>query len=534
MRITRSQSRGQKLSPAPLRRRREPRRPPTGGRSAQGVPIGLSSGAGRKLEPSQWLAFVAIGMIGLALVALIWTVASRTIDEQAVEVRARATQQLATVAFVLAREIQDEMQLIDQSLTIIEDAWKKDSDSVDLGAWRRQLLALTGVADDIFIADDRGIIVQGTLPQSVGQGFGTAYVTYPNGSLETFGPDGTRAGIGKSPAGEGIQARQFLTYVVRPLPRPRDWLLGASYRSEGITQLYAGAGLGQGGVTGLIALKRGGLQAIVGPAAQFAKMDISGSELIDQTRQNESGIWTGIAPIDKLPRIVAYRRVVGRDMAVIVGEGVDAADQPLTGLAESTNGLAILATLIVLTIVGILIWTVASARAVKQRLRTYERSEIDLRNARQELAMTRARTLLTEPEVGTLMSSPTDGVARLDGEQRLRSWNRRFAELAGVALDSALGCPFEDLLRRQAKAGLFGDAAEAAIAARLTILHTSGGSGLAAQTALGGAPITMYVRSVTDGGILILLTGPENLRLAALPALPGANEPETADEASEW
>ena len=472
------------------------------------------------------------------LIVLAWTLTTRAIDEQALEIRSRTDQQLRSVAFVLARETQDELQLVDQSLAIIQDAWNKDSDKVDLGAWRKQLLALTGVANDIFIANEHGIIVQGTLPQSIGQGFGSAYVTYPNGSLETFDPTGAKSTDDKTPGAEPIEARQFLTYIVRPLARPDGWMLGASYRSEGITKLFSGARLGQNGVVGLVALKRGGLQAIAGTSAQYANMDISQSELIEQMRKNESGVWVGASPTDNVPRIIAYEHIPARDMSVMVGLAVDTAMQPLSGLAAMARGLAAIGTLIVLTIAGIVVWTLATTRAAKQRLRTFERSEINLTNARQELVLARARALLTEPEVGTLLSSATDGVARVDARLRLRQWNDRFAALAGVSLDELTpGSPIEDLLRRQAKAGLFGEAADAEqeIATRLTILHTSGGSAAPpAQVGPGGEQLTMYVRGVFDGGLVILLVGPENARLAALPALPAESEPETADETTEW
>jgi hypothetical protein len=120
----------------------------------------------------------------------------------------------------------------------------------------------------------------------------------------------------------------------------------------------------------------------------------------------------------------------------------------------------------------------------------------------------------------------------------LRLWNPRFAEVAGVNLDAAaLGSPIEDLLRRQANAGVFGDPAEGEleIATRLTILHTSGQS-VVPPTQIGplGEPVTMHVRGVSDGGHVIVLAGPENARLATLPPLGAEAEPETADETTEW
>jgi len=510
----------------------------TGTRGAPPALVQSRSGNAIKIEPMQWLAFVAIGLISIALIALIWTLTSRAISDQALDIRARTDQFVRSVSFVLAREVEQEMQVVDQSLKIVQEAWKQDRDKVNLGEWRKQLLALTAVADDIFITNEQGIIVQGTLPQSIGQGFGSAYVTYPNGSLEVFDADGRKNPDGKLPGSDKIEARQFLTYIVRPLNNPRGWLVGASYRSEGITKLFAGANLGQGGLLGPVAMRRGAMQAIVGSSAQFAEMDIAQSELIEQMRKNEAGVWAGVSPTDGIRRIIAWQRVPSRDMGVVVGITMDAAFQPLAGLATTANALAVVGSLVVAIIAGIVVWTIATARAVKQRQRTAERTELNLMNTRQELVLVRARAQLTEPEVGTLLSSATDGVARLDRDQRLRVWNRRFAELAGVALDaSAIGTPAEDLLRRQAEAGLFGDVAEAEqdVSTRLTVLHTAGQS-VVPPTQVGptGELVTMHVRGVSDGGHVIVLAGPENARFAALPALPAEQEPETADETTEW
>jgi len=533
MPIIATPSRDQATRPAPQQQRgRSKRRSSGGARNLQAEHVHNRSAGRDKIDPLQWLAFTAIGLISVTLIALIWTLSTRAIGEEAMDLRARTDQQIRSVAFVLAREIQDELQLVDQSLAIIQNAWVKDAGAVDLAAWRKQSLALTEVANDIFIANEHGIIIQGTLPQSIGQGFGSAYVTYPNGSLETFDPDGTTNPNGKLPGAGGVQARQFLTYIVRPLAKPAGWMIGASYRSEGITKLLAGARLGQSGLIALVALKRGGLQAISGPSAQFANMDIAASELIDQMRKNDVGIWAGVSPIDNISRVFAYQHIPNRDMSVLVGVSRAAANEPLVGLATTARGLAALGSLVVLTIAGILLWTIATTGAARQRRRAQERSEIDVMNARQELAVARARALLSEPEASALIGSATDGVARLDAALRLQMWNERFAERAGVGLDG--GTPAEDLFRRQAAAGLLGDAAgsEPAIATRLTLLHAATGSAEPlTQTGRDGEPLRLSVRGVSDGGHLLLLT---RVGTSGLGAVPEPGDAAAVQETTDW
>lgn len=465
------------------------------------------SRSGRGTDAAQWLAYAAVALISLTLIALIWTLTARAINEEAMELQAQTDQHLRSVAFVLAREIEGELLLVDQSLAIIQDAWNKDAGAVDLAAWRRQLRALTEVASDIFIANEHGIIVQGTLPQSIGQGFGSAYVTMPNGSLESFGPDGKPDPNGASQGEDGVQARQYLTYILRPLQRPDGWMIGASYRSQGITKLFAGARLGSHGIIALVALKRGGLQAISGPAAQLARMDIASSALIEQIRHNDAGIWAGDSPIDGVAGILAYQHIPGRDMAVLVGVSAQNANAPLSGLAATARGLAALGSLIVLIIAGIVVWTLATARAARQRQRVRERLEIDLSTARQEVALARTQALLSAAEVDALLGSVSGGVACLDPGQQLQTWNECFAALSGVTV--AGGQPAEALFRAQAAAGRFGEptAAEAAVGKRLMLLQSATGSG-EPERQLGpdGAVLSMAVRGVAGGGHVLLLT----------------------------
>lgn len=548
MRIKQSKTRGQKLMPAPLpQRRRSKRRASPDPRGRQTVVVPFRPGSRTAPDFAQWLSLLAIGAIAAALIVLIWTMTGRSIADQTRDIRAGVDQRTKSVAAVMAHDLQHEMLLIDQSLAIVQDAWKRDSDGVRLGEWRKQLLALTSVAEDIFVANERRVIIQGTLPASVGQGFGSGYLAYTNGSLEVFEPDGAKAAPGRtaggSVAGAAFPARQFLMYVLRPLDKPAGWFVGASYRSEELTKLFASAALGPTGIVALVETRRGTLQAIAGQAARSTDTNIAQSDLVETVRRNESGVWTGVSPFDRTDRIIAYQRIPGREMSVLVGLDADAALAPVAGLATWARGIAAVGTATILAVAGLVAWSILAARAARRRERDRVRTELDLVNARRELDTARARVPLSEAEVGTLVSSTSDGVARLDRDLRLRQWNVRFAAFAAVPLDvTALGSPIEDLLRRQAEAGVFGrdTDVEEEVARRLTILSDGGqGAAPSAQTGPDGETLTMHARAVVDGGCVIVLAGPENARFAAMPALsaPRAEaEPETeaAEEGTEW
>ena len=542
MRVKQSKIRGQKIAPPPPPIRRKLRRKSFYGMPRRQPPVvQLRSAVRASLDPWQWLAAVAIGLTSLALIYLIWTLTVRTIADQKAEIRTRADDHLRSVAAVTARGVMKEMAVVDQSLSIIQDAWKNDSETVDLGKWRRDLSALTAVADDIFIANERRVIVQGTLPSSIGQGVGTAYVNQSNGSLEQFDAEGTknlthRQSV-ESVTGSGIEARQFLMYIVKPLDRPRLWMVGASYRSEEFTKFFASARLGQTGMVALTDARIGRIQAVAGAAARGSEVNISKSELFDALKRNENGIWVGDSPLDPMKRIIAYARVPGRDLTVLVGAGLDSALMPAVSLGNWARGLATVGSLLVAAVGGLLLWSILTLRSIRRRQKIVERSELNLVNLRRELETVRARTTVTEPEVGTLMSSMSDGVARLDDHLRLRQWNARFGDLVGVPLDlTSLGRPVESLFRRQAESGLFGEPAngDLAVATRLTALHTRGQSVVPSpQFGPGGLPLMMHVRGVADGGHVIILAGPENARYASMPPMPEM-EPEPAVETTDW
>jgi hypothetical protein len=219
----------------------KPRRRRTGSTSARYHPsqlVAAESVSPGRIGKLELAACGAVVVVAFALIALIWMLTQRAVQEQQVEIRDRAEHALSAQAATIAETIDHELQMIDQSLMVLQAAWKADSGSFDLQKWQATMPALTAVTDDLFIADELRVIRQDIVPKAVGQGVGSAYVTFPHGSLEQFQSDGTRnkdSLIIQGDAGKPIEARQFLMYVIRPLDQPAGWLIGASYRSEELT-----------------------------------------------------------------------------------------------------------------------------------------------------------------------------------------------------------------------------------------------------------------------------------------------------------
>ena len=151
-------------------KRRRKRTGPGSSRSQPPRLIPVESVRSARIGKAELAACGAVAIVGFALIALIWILTTRVMQDQRVEIRDRAEQALVGQAATMAETLAHELLLIDQSLTIIQAAWKADSDAVDLLKWQAQMPALTAVADDLFIADEKHIIRQDILPQAIGQG----------------------------------------------------------------------------------------------------------------------------------------------------------------------------------------------------------------------------------------------------------------------------------------------------------------------------------------------------------------------------
>jgi PAS domain-containing protein len=453
----------------------------------------------------------AVAIVAFALIALIWIVTNRAVQEQRTEIRDRAEQALVGEAAAMAETVGHELLMIDQSLTILQAAWKADSDSVELDKWQKQMPALTAVADDLFICDDKHIIRQDILPAAIGQGVGAAYVTFPQGSLEQFESNGTKDResllLQGGGTGDPIQARQFLMYIVRPLDHPKGWLIGASYRSSELTKLFAQAALGYNPVVALVDTRRGILQAVVGPAARQPKTDLSKTPLFEAVTRSPSGSWTGTTAIDGTERMHAFHQVPGRDMVVLVGASLDEVLAPAQNLAAGAHALAIVATALILAIGALVLWELYTIRGHRRRKRTFDRNRSELERLRLEEAGNVARAQLNAVRLQVIFESVTDGIALFDSNLRLVQWNHPFLRCIGT--EPRKDMPLDALLRDQAAKGLFGSVAEdieAEIGRRAGILRTGDTAGLP-QPGPAGEMLILRGLPVAEGGFILLLNG---------------------------
>jgi PAS domain-containing protein len=490
-------------------KRRRKRTGPGSSRSAPQRPIPVEAARTSRIGKAELAACGAVAIVAFALIALIWIVTIRAVQEQRTEIRDRAEQALVGQAATMAETLAHELLLIDQSLTIIQAAWKADSDSVDLAQWKEKMPALTAVADDLFIADEKHIVRQDILPQAIGQGIGSAYVTFPHGSLEQYESDGTKnksSFLLQAGTGASVDARQFLMYIVRPLDQPKGWLLGASYRSTEITKLFAQSALGYNPVVALVDTKRGIVQAVVGPAARRPKTDVSKTPLFGILTRSPAGTWIGDTAIDGIERLHAFHRVGDRDMAVVVAANWSEVMVPAENLAAGARSLAFAASALVVAIGSIVLWELYTIRGHRRQKRILERNRRELDRLRSDEAANSARAHLNAARLQAVIDHTAGGIGLFDSGLHLVQWNHPF--LRGIGIELHPDMPLDTLLRAQVANGLFGAIRdiEGEVARRDGILRSGDPGGLP-QMGPDHESLILHGLPTAEGGFILLLNG---------------------------
>jgi PAS domain-containing protein len=411
---------------------------------------------------------------------------------------------------------------------------------VNLQKWKDDFPALTSVADDLFIADDKHVIRQDIVAKAIGQSVGAAYVTFPHGSLETYQSDGTQdreAQLLRGETGSPIDARQFLMYIVRPLDHPQGWLVGASYRSAELPKLFANAGMGYDPVVALVELNRGIVQAVVGPAARRPQINLATSPLFGLMTRSIDGVWQGATAIDGVDRVHAFHRVAGRDMAVLIGAASDQVTAAADNFAAGVRSLAVVGSALLVCIGALVLWELYSVRDHRRRQRIMDRNRMELDRLRADEAANSARAKVNSARLGIVLKTIADGIALFDSGQRLVQWNHAFFRGIGIPLRTEM--TLEAMIREQIAAGLFGEieAADAEVARRLTVLRGGEEDGLP-QPGPEGETLTLRGLPVEEGGFMLLLNGLERWEAAPVAAMADDGEekkPETAGPAPiEW
>jgi len=468
---------------------------------------GAMTGIGGSRRLGRPVIMVAAGI----LIALTWIAAHSAIRSHRSESQARAEAVVVNEALTFEGQVRRQLLAIDQTLRILQMEWRRDPAQFDLNTWERQVVALTDVSLQIFVADAQGIVRASSRREIIGTDVrGRDYFQH-EADLPT--DDGIMF-IGSLT--RGLVTRQWQLNLVRRLDRPDGSFAGvisASYDPGGLIQFYDEADLGSHGIMAVVSLPDGALRALVRPAAAEPSASIAGSPMFAAMTANPNGPWIGPSALDDIERIHVFRTVPDRNLDIVVG--IDKAEA-MQSSATWEHGVLVFAggvTVFVLLTGGLLL---REERAAHQR-------EEALTRDRTLLAAAEARAQAKAAQLEATLTGMTDGIMMVDADLRLVEWNARFPEFTGVPPEILrVGLRLQDIWRAQAAAGEFGLIdIEAEVARRLALLRPESSTGTIERLRPNGRRLELRRNPLPGGGFVTLYTDitsrhqtEERLRLA--------------------
>ena len=447
------------------------------------------------------LATLGISIAAAGLLVLVWLNESNAIAVTRGNLAARIEATTSGQAIVLADEIRRELLGVEQSLTILKQAFQAAPEHFDMQAWLNSMPVLTDVVSDVFIADEQRIIRQDINPTSVGLSVETILAKLTGATAQrTDTDDGMLIG---SPL-RSVRKFEQPSSLSLDLDRPDGWTVGALFRTVALARMYAEANLGILGITALIDTEKGRVLAIAGAVPADWNNAIAQSAMFEAMKERQDGIWVGASAPDGIERIHGFHRVPGRDLAVVVAVNRAEAMRPAGAFAEGARLLAWGSTAVIT--IGLiaalhLVWTLRDNRRLRDQL--YRESAL-VNGIQSDLAEIRAQLDHRVQQIGALSDGIDEGLLVVDADLRPTEWNERFAVLAGVDLDwLQSGMPLDDLLRNQVRRGDFGTITdiEGEVARRIARLR----SGEPNVHYRHGRQLSTSARPLREGGLLLLL-----------------------------
>src|SRR5690349_20994490 len=111
---------------------------------------------------------VTIIIAATILIALAWIGARDAIRVHRAEALARVQAEVQERAFALEEELHRELLSLDQTLRILEFEWQRDPEHFDLAERAKQVVVISEVSLQIFIADAYGRVRTSTRPSIIG------------------------------------------------------------------------------------------------------------------------------------------------------------------------------------------------------------------------------------------------------------------------------------------------------------------------------------------------------------------------------
>ncbi|WP_374449603.1 PAS-domain containing protein, partial [Stella sp.] len=398
--------------------------------------------------------------IGVLLLCLMWVYVlyqSRTERTQAL---ANATRDTANLSIAFEEQTQRTIGAVEQTLELLKAEYERDPASFDV---RQAFERVRGLRDLTFQLSLIG----------------------PDGRMVASNIEGSRPGIDLSdrehfrvhlasdsrtifisaPLVGRASGRPSLN-ISRRLNRPDGDLAGVlvlSFSPDTFIRLYERVDLGQHGEMLLVG-RDGIVRAVGSNRGARSGESIADKPFFRRVQADQGGSVAIAGPLDQVDRIYSFQPVDG--LPLIVAVGMSTAEIVARVDERERNRLALLGavTLAILLFLAALLVEVGRRHHREEDLErereTLARAKTDLERAKAEAD---EKTRLFE----TTLLNMSDGVSYFDSDLRLRVWNRRFLDLAG--LDDAMavvGRPLAEILRHQAERGEFGSVDPAAEVAR--------------------------------------------------------------------
>ncbi len=412
------------------------------------------------------------------LVALTWLGARDAIRAHRNEAGARVRAELLTRATSFEEQLQRDLLSLDQTLRILEYDWERDPSHFDLPTRAGQVVVLTDVSLQIFIADVQGIVRASTRPAIIGTDVSKRDYFQHEAALPA---DDGKMFVGDLTQGQ--VTRQWQLNLVRRLDKPDgsfDGTVAASYDANALVRFRRDVVAGIRGVIGLVSLHDGQTWTLSGQEPNVVA--IGDTPLFAVIRASNEGSWRGQSGLDNTDRMYAFATIPGRDLDVVVG--VDRAEAMSKSAAWERNALLFAGgiTLLMVFVAWLMLRALDSARVRHE-------------------ALTRERTILEATLTGM-----SDGIMMVDSDLRLVAWNQRFPEFTGVPAEFLhVGLPMEDILRSQVQGGEFGAVdIEAEVSRRMALLRSGGSMGTLERPRPSGRQLEIRRNPLPDGGFVTL------------------------------
>jgi signal transduction histidine kinase/AmiR/NasT family two-component response regulator len=442
-----------------------------------------------------------IGIIALLVLAVVTCAATYwSILGQRTETEARVNTALTSQAMALSEEIDRQFLAVDQTLLVLARAWQADPATFKLEERRAEATVLSGLSRDMILVDENGIVRQSSVPEAVGQNVATRdFVVFAR--KHPTPPSGIFIG------GASIDPimRQWHLNVAVWLHHPDGSFAGAiaaDYRVAALLDVFHQAVAGNDGLVGLIGLTDGRIRANLSATEVDPNTDYATSAMVSAMTTEAAGVWFGKSAIDAVERFHAYRRLPDRDLILIVAMERGEAMNPATVWQWHAARFAGAIVLLLLIIGWQLLRGVKLARN-RGQAQADDRATLAATNAQLQVAKAEADAKAEQLEAA--LGGMTDGIYMMDAQFCLVEWNARFPDLAGIPADlPRVGLPMDEILRAQARSGLFGDVdTEAEVARRMAVVRNLQ-FGTTERTRPDGRTIELRRRGLPDGGFVTL------------------------------